>query len=236
MGFRGRLCVGAAALVSVAGFSVTAAAAPKSGAAALSAAYLGASARDVAVLATAVPQSREGMAGSAALVRVDDGSDGGNPACHVVAFAGRPSAPIKVEAATRLSTCPRFEKDKSKGVRFERIALGARRGAWLVRLETARVDSIAKGIETQTLWALLASNAQDPTPQQVWERASTTFKSREDPRLNQAEQCEAPVVRGGSAPEVLELPCETETMLGTLPKRQRQVFRYLWEGDRFRAE
>lgn len=198
----------------------------------LAAEHLRASVRDVTILATAVPNERENSPGSAAIVRVDDGRDGGLPDCHLLVLAGRPATPGKIDAALRLTTCPRGEQ--KKGSSLQRISLSGRHDAWLAHLESQRYDSMAKGAEHAKLWAIVGQSGVGAEPRLLFERTSVTFKSPSDPKLNQAETCQAPVVKqGAQEPEGLEITCDTETMLGNLPKKQRQTFRYLWAGDRF---
>lgn len=200
----------------------------------LAANHLGAPSRDVAVLVTANPLPRENASGSAAVVRVDDGSDGGIPQCHLLILAGRPATPAKVEAAERLPVCPRY--NQGKGALLQRIELDTRRSAWRLRLGSERYDTMAKGLETLGLWALLADLGDGKGLRTVFERTSTSFKSKEEPATNQAEVCDVPVLRSGQAPETLELPCMTETMFDKVPKRQKIVYQYAWQGDRYLAK
>jgi hypothetical protein len=92
---------------------------------------------------------------------------------------------------------------------------------------------MAKGVESSVLWALVADLGDGQGHKLVFERTSTTFKSKEDPKMNQAELCDAPVLQSGQEPEGLKITCDTETMLGNLAKRQRSTFEYAWQGDRF---
>ena len=190
--------------------------------------------RDLTLLATAVPDAKENRNGSAALVRNDQGRDGGLPACWLLGLEGRPATPGRVDAVIKLPVCP---AGPPKGTELGRMMLG-KRGAWRLRLESARADTFAKGVESRVLWAVAADAGEGAGLQVVYERTSTTFKSRTDPGTNQLEQCQAPVVSAvgdGSDDEWpgLATSCETETMLGSLPKRERLTFRYQWMGDRY---
>jgi len=194
--------------------------------------YLHAKARDLKVMAVAVPYNAESSNGSAAIVRVDDGSDGGNPVCHLLLLAGKPSSPGKVESSVKFTVCPRA--DQGKDTLLSRVQMGGKRYAWQLRLSTARYDAMAKGTEHSQHWALVAEMGTGP--QVVFERTSTTFKSPSDPATNQAEVCQAPVIKGESEPESAEVACDVEMMLGKLAKRSKAVFRYVWQGDRFLAQ
>ncbi|MSP92984.1 MAG: hypothetical protein EXR79_14490 [Myxococcales bacterium] len=191
--------------------------------------------RDLTLLATAVPDAKENRNGSAALVRNDQGKDGGLPACWLLGLEGRPATPGRVETVIKLPVCP---AGSPKGTELGRTLLG-KRAAWRVRLESARADTFAKGVESRVLWALAADPGEGAGLKVVYERTSTTFKSRTDPGTNQLEQCEAPAVVNGSEPGSdddwpgLATTCETETMLGSMPKRERLTFRYQWMGDRY---
>lgn len=193
--------------------------------------YLHRPARDVATLATALPAGNENDKGSAALVRVADGADGGNPTCHLLLLEGQPGMPGKVLSGLQLSVCPRY--DQGKATQLSRVQLDKRRGAWRLRLDSQRMDTIAKGVETSLLWALVADLGDGSGARLVFERTSTTFRSKQEPTTNQAESCEAPVVVSGQEPEGLRITCDTETMLGNLAKRQKSTFEYAWQGDRF---
>lgn len=197
--------------------------------------YFHAAARDVSVLATALPLAHEGSPGSAALVRVADGSDGGNPTCHLVLLAGRPSGPGMVQEALRLDTCPHYDKDK-KGALLSRVALGANRAAWQLKLQSQRMDAIAKGVEAQQLWALASKASAEAPLKLVWSFLSTSFTSQNDPRMNQSETCETPIIQAGSDAQGLTLSCDTMAMLGSLPKRERIVRKFRWSGEDFQPE
>jgi hypothetical protein len=186
---------------------------------------------EVAILATANPLANENSTGSAALVRVAEGADGGNPTCHLLVLEGRASTPGKVLGSLQLSLCPRY--DQGKHTQLTRVELDKRRSAWRLRLDSQRVDTMAKGVESSVLWALVADLGDGQGHKLVFERTSTTFKSKEDPKMNQAELCDAPVLQSGQEPEGLKITCDTETMLGNLAKRQRSTFEYAWQGDRF---
>jgi hypothetical protein len=188
--------------------------------------------RDVAVLVTAVPAATENVQGGAALVRVADGADGGNPTCHLLQLEGRPGAPGKVVSALQLSVCPRYDKDQ-KGAQLARVELSRKWSAWRVRVASQRMDTMAKGVETSVLWVLAADLADGAGVKAVFERTSTTFRSQEDIKQNQAESCEAPVLLVGDEPDGLAITCDTETMLGSLPKRQKSTFAYAWQGERY---
>ncbi len=187
--------------------------------------------RDVAILATALPASNENDKGSAALVRLVDGAEGGNPTCYLLLLEGQPGMPGKVLSGLQLSVCPRY--DQGKTTQLKRVELDKRRGAWRLRLDSQRMDTIAKGVETSLLWALVADLGDGSGAKLVFERTSTTFRSKEEPRTNQAETCDAPVLVAEQEPEGLKITCDTETMLGNLPKRQKSTFEYVWQGDRF---
>ena len=231
-----RLCFGAALLgVALAQVAVPAAQASAKPASlpSLCASHFHVAARDITVLATALPLSREGSPGSAAVVRVSDGSDGGNPICHLVLLAGRPAGPGVVQEALRMETCPHYDRAK-KGALLSRVALGAQQAAWQLRIESQRMDAIAKGVESQQLWALVAkSNAQAPL-QTIWSFMATSFASPADPKMNQSETCETPLIDGGA--QSLTLNCDTMAMLGTLPKREKVVRKFRWMGEGFQPE
>jgi len=192
-------------------------------------------ARDVSVMATAVPLAREGSPGSAALVRIADGSDGGNPTCHLLLLAGRPSGPGLVQEALRLDTCPHYDRDK-KSALLSRVALGANRAAWQMRLQSQRMDAIAKGVEGQQLWAMAAKDSAETPLKLIWSFLSTSFTSQGDARMNQSETCETPVIQGGSEVQGLTLTCDTMAMLGSLPKRERIVRKFRWTGEDFQPD
>jgi len=196
----------------------------------LAAQHLGASLRDLTLIATALPLERERSDGSAALVRLDDGRDGGLPSCYLLDLAGRPFAPGKVEAHLRLSVCP---SGPVKAAQLARVALSAKHEAWQVRVEAARYDNKAQGAETAVLWGLYGRYGTAEV-RALWERTSTTFRSKTDPGMNQAETCAAPqIAAGGQEPASVAVECDTETTLGKLPKRARQTFRSNWVGDRY---
>ena len=111
--------------------------------------------RDLAVIATAVPYTTDNVQGAAALVRVADGSDGGNPTCHLLQLEGRAGAPGKILSELQFSVCPRYDKDQKQGG-LERVNLSSKWGAWRVHLFSQRMDSMAKGVETSVLWGMAA--------------------------------------------------------------------------------
>lgn len=193
--------------------------------------HLGKGARDVGVLASAAAGGNE--PGGAALVRVSDGTDGGLPVCHLLTLEGPPSSPGKVVGAIQLSVCPVYDKDAAKGARLDRVPVSRRWNAWRLRVDSQRVDQLGKGVESQIFWALAADLNDGQGARLVFERTSTTFKSKEQPQQNQAEVCEAPVIQVGDPPEGLSLQCDTETTLGTRTKKLRTTFAYSWQGDHF---
>ena len=195
----------------------------------LAAEFLKAHPKDVRVLAAAAPMAEE--AGGAALVRVDDGADGGNPICYLLTLAGRPSSPAKIELSLKFAVCPRA--DQGKTTRLERISLG-RRNAWLLRLDAARWDSMAKGGESQLYWAIATDMGDGAGLRPVFERTSTTFKSHDQPALNQSEICKAPTVTiSAGEPQGASIACDIESMLGTMVKRTQSTFSYMWDGSQF---
>ena len=190
--------------------------------------------RDITVIAVAEPLEREHASGSAALVRLDDGRDGGLPNCWLVELAGRPSAPGKIDAKMRLSVCPGAS---TKGAQLLRAPLSRSMEAWQVRLEQLRFDSKGGGSEQSILWGLYGKAQGDSETRALWERTSTTFKSRTDPSVNQSEVCQAPQLDSSSQePGPIAIECSTETTLGKLPKRAKQTFRSSWSGNRYVAQ
>ncbi len=190
--------------------------------------------RDITVIAVAEPLEREHSSGSAALVRLDDGRDGGLPNCWLVELAGRSSAPGKIDAKMRLSVCP---GGSTKGAQLVRAPLSKAMEAWQVRLEQIRYDSKGGGSEQSILWGLYGKTQGDTEARALWERTSTTFKSRTDPTVNQSEVCQAPQLDAtGQEPGPIAIQCDTETTLGKLPKRAKQTFRSVWSGNRYIAQ
>lgn len=190
--------------------------------------------RDITVIAVAEPLEREHTTGSAALVRLDDGRDGGLPNCWLLELAGRPSAPGKIDAKMRLSVCP---SGSTKGAQLTRTPLSKAMEAWQVRLEQIRYDSKGGGSEQSILWGLYGKTQGSSEVQPLWERTSTTFKSRTDPTVNQSEVCQAPQLdASGQEPGPIAILCDTETTLGKLPKRAKQTFRSAWSGNRYIAQ
>ncbi|MSQ81934.1 MAG: hypothetical protein EXR77_03335 [Myxococcales bacterium] len=195
----------------------------------LAAQALGGNVRDIALLAVAVPLEREKADGSAALVRLDDGRDGGLPTCYLLELAGKPYGPNKIEAQQRMSVCP---AGPPKGAQLSRVAISGRHEAWQVRLESARYDTKAQGGEMAVFWGLLVRSGSEI--KSLWERTSTTFKSKTDVALNQAEVCTPPQITvGGQEPDLVTVHCDSETMAGKLPKRAKLTFKSSWAGDRF---
>lgn len=189
-----------------------------------------ASIKDITLIAVGNPLDRENGAGSAALVRLDDGRDGGVPICWLLELAGKAFGPGKIEAQLRLSVCP---TGPVKGAQLARVALSAMHEAWQVRIESARYDSKAQGVESAALWGLYGKYGTTEL-RPLWERTSTTFKSKADPTMNQAETCGTPEISaGGQEPDAVTVHCDTETMLGKLPKRAKQNFRSAWMGDKY---
>ena len=189
-----------------------------------------ASPKDITLLAVANPLDRENLAGSAAVVRLDDGRDGGVPICWLIELAGKAYGPGKIDSQFQLSVCP---AGPAKGVQLARVAISGRHEAWQVRIESARYDSKAQGVESAALWGLYGKYGTTET-RALWERTSTTFKSKTDVTMNQAETCGTPEITAGSQePEAVTVHCDTETMLGKLPKRAKQSFRSAWMGDRY---
>lgn len=190
--------------------------------------------RDITVITVAEPLEREHASGSAALVRLDDGRDGGLPNCWLVELAGRPAAPGKIDAKLRLSVCP---SGSTKGAQLARAPLSKSMEVWQVRLEQLRFDSKGGGSEQSILWGLYGKTQGDAEARALWERTSTTFKSRTDPTVNQSEVCQAPQLdASGQEPGPIAIECNTETMLGKLPKRAKQTFRSAWSGNRYLAQ
>lgn len=188
--------------------------------------------KDVKILTSAAPNPEE--PGGAALVRVDDGTDGGNPVCHLVLLAGRPATPAKIDATLKFSVCPRA--DQGKASVLKRISLG-RRNAWLLKLDSQRYDLMAKGGESQLLWAIATDMGDGAGLREVFERLSTTFKSKEQPALNQSEVCQEPKVAiSAGEPQGLSITCDLESMLGNLTKRTQSNFGYMWDGSSFAAK
>ncbi len=195
----------------------------------LAAEFLKANPKDVRVLASASPMPEE--PGGGALVRVDDGADGGNPICYLLQLAGRPSSPAKVEASLKFAVCPRADQGKTS--HLERVSLG-RRNAWLLRLDSMRWDSMAKGGESQLYWAIATDMGDGAGLRPVFERTSTGFKSKDQPALNQQEICKAPTVAiSAGEPQGASIACEVETTQGTLLKRTQTTFSYMWDGSQF---
>lgn len=190
--------------------------------------------RDITVIAVAEPLEREHAAGSAALVRLDDGRDGGLPNCWLLELAGKPAGPVKIDSKTRLSVCP---GGPTKGAQLSRVPLSKAQEAWQVRIEQIRYDSKGGGGEQGILWGLYGRTQGQSETRALWERTSMTFKSRTDPTVNQAEVCQAPQIdSSGQEPGPIAISCDTETMLGKLPKRAKQTFRSAWSGDRYSAQ
>jgi hypothetical protein len=191
----------------------------------------GASVKDITVVAVAEPLEREHAAGSAALVRVDDGRDGGMPSCWLLDLAGKPYAPGKIDSRARLSVCP---MGPAKGAQLRRVALSVKHEAWLLRIESQRYDSKAQGGETAALWGLYGKLAGESEVRPLWERTSTTFFSKVDPSSNQAERCQAPqVAAAGQEPDTVTIDCDTEITFNKLTKKAKQTFRSKWAGDRY---
>ncbi len=189
---------------------------------------------DITVFAVSEPLAREHAAGSAAIVRIDDGRDGGLPTCFLLELAGKPAGPVKIDAKFRLSVCP---AGPAKGVQLARQAISNHQEAWLVRLEHQRYDSKGHGSESSILWGLYGKPLGESEPRAVWERTSTTFTSRDDPGNNVAEVCTAPEISaGGQEPTSIVIACDTLVMLGKLPKRAKQTFTAVWSGDRYVAK
>lgn len=209
--------------------------APAKGGAALGklvAEYLKANPKDVRILASAAGLADE--AGGGTLVRVDDGADGGNPVCYLLLLAGRPASPARVDASLKFAVCPRADQGKTS--LLQRINIG-KRNAWLLRLESARWDTNAKGGESQLYWAIATDMGDGAGLRTVFERTSTTFKSKDQPALNQSEVCDAPTVAiSAGEPQGASIACKVETMIGTLPKRAEQTFGYMWDGSQFASK
>lgn len=198
----------------------------------LAAEYLKAHPKDVRVLVASAGLGDE--TGGAALVRLDDGADGGNPVCYLLTTAGRPSSPAKIENAARFQVCPRA--DQGKQTHLERINLGRRNG-WLMRLDSQRWDSMAKGGEFQLYWAITADLGDGAGLRPVFERTSTAFKSKDNPALNQSEVCKAPVVTvSAGEPQGASIACEIEGMHDHIVKKSSQTFNYMWDGSQFAAK
>ncbi len=195
----------------------------------LAAEFLKANPKDVRVLATSAPMAEE--PGGGALVRVDDGADGGNPICYLLQLAGRPASPAKIDASLKFAVCPRADQGKTS--HLERISLG-RRNAWLLRLDSMRWDSMAKGGESQLYWAIATDMGDGAGLRSVFERTSTGFKSKDQPALNQSEICQAPKVTiSAGEPQGATIACEVDAMLGTQVKRTQTTFSYMWDGSQF---
>ena len=187
------------------------------------------SVKDVRVLTSAAPMPEE--AGGAMLVRADDGSDGGNPICYLMLLAGRPATPARIEATLKFQVCPRA--DQGKNTLLQRVNLG-RRNAWLLRLEASRYDTLAKGGELQSYWAMATDMGDGAGLRPVFERQSTTFKSKEQAAVNQSEMCKEPKVQiSAGEPQGLTILCDVEAMLGTQLKRTQTTFGYMWDGSQF---
>ena len=198
----------------------------------LAAEYLKAHPKDVRVLAASAGLAEE--TGGGALVRVDDGADGGNPICYLLATAGRPSSPARIDASAKFTVCPRA--DQGKTTHLERISLGRRNG-WLMRLESQRWDSMAKGGESQLYWAIASDLGDGAGLRPVFERTSTAFKSKENAALNQAEVCKAPVVTlSAGEPQGASITCDIEGMHDRTVKKSQQTFGYMWDGSQFSAK
>jgi hypothetical protein len=195
----------------------------------LAAEYLKANPKDVRVLVAAAGMAEE--PGGGALVRVDDGADGGNPICYLLTLAGRPSSPARIDASLKFAVCPRADQGKTS--RLERMNLG-RRNAWLLRLDSARWDSMAKGGESALYWAIATDMGDGAGLRPVFERTSTTFKSKDQAALNQSEICKTPTVAiSAGEPQGASIVCDVESMMGTLAKRSEMTFGYMWDGSQF---
>ena len=199
----------------------------------LAAAALGADARDVRVLASAVPAPREQAAGSAVIVQVDDGRDGGVPGCFLLELAGRPTAPGSVTSQTRLSICPAGAETKQ--TKLLRVQLSLKHDAWLSFTANQRVDSYAKGMSKSGLWALVGKTDPAGETRLLFERTSTSFQSKADPSANAMEVCQQPkIAADGVEPTTLTLQCATETMLGKQVKRGSLTASFSWNGEGYR--
>lgn len=187
--------------------------------------------KDVQVIAVADTLEREHAAGSAAMVRLDDGRDGGLPSCWLLDLAGKPAAPGKIASRTRLSVCP---LGPIKGAELRRVAVSVKHEAWQVRLESQRYDSKAQGGETAVLWGLYGKFSGESEVRPLWERTSVTFFSKVDPSSNQAERCQAPqIAASGQEPDSVTIECDTEITFNKLTKKAKQTFRSKWDGDRY---
>lgn len=184
------------------------------------------SAREVTVVATAKADGR----GGAALVRLQNVDV---PTCHLLVFDVPPNAATQVAASARLPVCAAYDKDVRSG-KLERVALTSSRSAWRVSVLSRRVDAMAKGVETRRLWALYADVGAGLTP--IFERTSTSFDSKADKAINQAEVCDAPVFAVDDEPTSLTVQCDVDSMVGRYMRRKRSTFNYLWQGGRFVAQ
>jgi len=177
--------------------------------------------RDARVIATASSPDKK----RAALVRLQNNDV---PVCHLLLISGKRK--LKLDKAIRLSVCAAYDKD-ARAAKLKRVPLTTHRDAWRVFVLSKRVDAMAKGLETRRFWGLYTNAGSLSST--VFERTSTSFKSKANRAVNQAEICDAPVFSVADAPTTLTMNCKTEAMLGGYIKRNTATFKYGWMGGRF---
>lgn len=178
--------------------------------------------RDVAIIATA-----KGPASGAVVVRLQNSDVA---VCRLLVLDAPPKRATRIVKAFRLRVCAAYTKH-AKATKLKRIALTTREDAWRVFVLSVRADALAKGAETRRLWAIY-SDAKDNS-KEVFNRVSTSFKSKANAAVNQAEVCDPPEFAVASAPTTLTLQCNNEARLESRTITKTNTYEYVWRGGRF---
>ena len=182
---------------------------------------------DLAVLATAAEISTR----FAALVRVANGADGGNPVCHLMVLSGNEDQPKTVEQDVRLHACPRGDEGADQTL-LQPQPLGSV-GAWLVRVIAGRYERKGRGVEMQQQWTMVAEMADGARV--VFEHVATSFKGAADESFDQSETCTAPTVQFGQRgePASARIGCDQLVRRDSYVRPSHHVYEYAWIDGQF---
>lgn len=200
----------------------TAAARSKSSVKKLAMAKFNVGKRDVSIIASA-----KGTTNGAVIVRLKRTDV---PTCHLLLLNAPPRRATKILKSFRTRVCAAYDKHAKKA-KLKRVQLTSRHDAWRAYIHSVRADAIAKGAETRRSWALYSDGGATAT--RLFQRVSTSFKSKANSAVNQAETCEPPAYPVGDAPTTLTMTCKIEAQLESRVTTNTNVYSYVWKDGRF---
>ena len=178
--------------------------------------------REVSVIASA-----KGTTNGAVIVRLKRSDV---PVCYVLLLDAPPRRATKILKSFRARVCAAYDKHAKKA-KLRRVQLTNRHDAWRAYIHSVRADAIAKGAETLRFWGLYSDGGATATT--LFERVSTSFKSKANSAVNQAEVCQPPAFPVGDEPSTLTMVCDNEAQLESRVTTTTNTYNYVWKSGRF---